>query len=187
MCSVPAGSELVPVDDILAESIKTIRPKGAEPSPKVARLHHVLGGLAASPQLYLTVTGTGITAVGGGCQAQGTGAQGMDGVDGADGAPGPSAYFGRMNSVHPPGGGSEYHSYPVGADVATQTFGPDVLMLTPSSPTVITKVTAHLLGGTPLYTVRVGFQISLRWWSRRLSGCPGRRTRDRRDLARLTA
>jgi len=58
MCSVPAGSELVPVDDILAESIKTIRPKGAEPSPKVARLHHVLGGLAASPQLYLTVTGT---------------------------------------------------------------------------------------------------------------------------------
>jgi len=28
---------------------------------------------------------------------------------------------------------------------------------------------------------------SLRWWSRRLSGCPGRRTRDRRDLARLTA
>jgi len=30
-------------------------------------------------------------------------------------------------------------------------------------------------------------QISLRWWSRRLSGCPGGRTRDRRDLARLTA
>jgi len=29
--------------------------------------------------------------------------------------------------------------------------------------------------------------FSLRWWSRRLSGCPGRRTRDRRDLARLTA
>jgi hypothetical protein len=58
----------------LIESVKRITPKGAPKPPKTAVIHATLTGVAPGSGAFLKVTGTGITSVGGDCQAQAGGA-----------------------------------------------------------------------------------------------------------------
>src|ERR1044072_5281429 len=68
-CSLAHASQMVAVDDVVPlEKIRSVKPKGGATPPKVARLNFVLSGIASAPELYLVVTGTGISPVGGACQ-----------------------------------------------------------------------------------------------------------------------
>lgn len=50
--------------------LKMFTPKGDTKTPGTAEIHHRLLNIAATGQLYLKVTGAGITPVGGACQPQ---------------------------------------------------------------------------------------------------------------------
>lgn len=70
-CSTEIFSTSVAVEDVSRiEALKLIRPKGAPKAPKTAALEHELTGVDAAPQMYLTVSGTGVEPVGATCQAQ---------------------------------------------------------------------------------------------------------------------
>jgi hypothetical protein len=68
----PLRTAGVAVQDVTVISrLKTFRPRGAtSPNVKTAELSTTLGGVGASGNLYLKVTGVGVAAVGGACQAQ---------------------------------------------------------------------------------------------------------------------
>jgi hypothetical protein len=73
VCSgVPAHTQTVNVEDVNRVSrLKLGVPKGAAKPPKTAVLEETLAGVTVEGNVYLKVTGTGITAVGGDCQVQG--------------------------------------------------------------------------------------------------------------------
>jgi hypothetical protein len=62
--------------DVLLEAVKLGKVKGGPKPPKIVRLRHTMTGVAAATELFLQVTGTGITPIGGACQAQGPGGGG---------------------------------------------------------------------------------------------------------------
>jgi hypothetical protein len=71
-CTTLSDSVTVAIDNVdVIERLKRFKPKGGliKP-PKTARLVEGLSGVTAPPTLFLTVTGTGITPVGGACQLQ---------------------------------------------------------------------------------------------------------------------
>ena len=73
------------------ESPKALKPKGGSAAAKVVLLRALLDVPAPSidAPLYLTVTGEGITPVGGACQVQLSAVVGPEGAQGADGPQGP--------------------------------------------------------------------------------------------------
>jgi len=95
-CTVPNGApQDVVIDNVaIVASLRRLTPKGGTRPPKTAELRTVLTGVTPTTASYLTVTGTGITAVGNVCQVQvsgvsgPTGATGATGETGATGAPG---------------------------------------------------------------------------------------------------
>jgi len=74
-CTISAATDNVLVEDVdvLLEPVKLAKVKGGPKPPKVLRLRHTLTGVTADAEFFLKVTGTGITASGGECQAQGPG------------------------------------------------------------------------------------------------------------------
>ncbi len=71
VCTTAVDSTNVTVDAVdLIERVKRFKPKGGVKPPNTARIVEVLTGVATTPTLYLKVTGTGITPVGGDCQLQ---------------------------------------------------------------------------------------------------------------------
>ena len=126
-CSAVHASQMVTVEDVIPlEKIKALKPKGAADPPKVVRLNHVLSGVTPAAELYLAVTGTGISAIGGTCQVQSAGAvgpagpTGTAGPTGAMGATGPTGAMGVIG--------------PIGATGAMGATGPTGAMGT-TSPT----------------------------------------------------
>jgi hypothetical protein len=73
----PLHSAGLAVQDVTVISrLKTLRPRGStSPNVKIAELGTALAGVDASGNLYLKVTGVGISAIGGACQAQAGGVQ----------------------------------------------------------------------------------------------------------------
>jgi hypothetical protein len=72
VCTSTLGAPaVVPVDNLeLIERLKRGTPKGGTKGPTTDRLGTVLTGVAAATQVYLKVTGTGVTASGPDCQLQ---------------------------------------------------------------------------------------------------------------------
>ena len=76
-CTSRVASQVVNVENVQAmEWLKLLTPRGASPAPLTARLTTTLPGVTAGGNLYLTVTGTGVTPRGAACQAQATVEQG---------------------------------------------------------------------------------------------------------------
>jgi hypothetical protein len=77
-CTISAGADTVLVEDVdvLLEPVKLNKVKGGPKPPKIVRLRHTVSGVTAAAELFLKVTGTGITPQGGECQAQGPGGGG---------------------------------------------------------------------------------------------------------------
>jgi hypothetical protein len=72
-CTQQAHQQVVPIEMVAFVSrLKTFTPKNAPKGPKIDEMHETLTGVNAAGNLYLTVAGTGITPVGGTCQAQAT-------------------------------------------------------------------------------------------------------------------
>jgi hypothetical protein len=72
-CTQQVHQQVVPIETVAFVSrLKTFTPKNAPKAPKIDEVHETLTGVNAAGNLYLTVTGTGITPVGGACQAQAT-------------------------------------------------------------------------------------------------------------------
>jgi len=70
-CTVAAGSATVAIDDVdLVERLKRFTPKGGVKGPAAARITESLPGVSPPTTLFATITGTGITPVGGACQLQ---------------------------------------------------------------------------------------------------------------------
>jgi hypothetical protein len=85
-CTASVFTTTVDIDTVSLgiEKLKLASVKGSAKPPKPVRINAVLAGVTPSSQLYLTVTGTGITPVNGACQVQ------VSGVPGAAGPAGPS-------------------------------------------------------------------------------------------------
>lgn len=65
------ATAVVDVEDVAGiEVLKRFTPKGGTKPPKTARLNHVLSAAPVEPAYWLSVSGTGVTPVGGACQAQ---------------------------------------------------------------------------------------------------------------------
>jgi hypothetical protein len=76
-CSAAIHSEMVAVEDVmLIERVRTVKIRGAGPTPRVARLQHVIAGAPSSPAYYARVVGGPIAPIGGACQAQSSEAAG---------------------------------------------------------------------------------------------------------------
>jgi len=72
-CTQQVQQQVVLVETVAFVSrLKTFLPKNAPKGPKIDEVHETLTGVSATGTLYLRVTGTGITPVGGACQAQAT-------------------------------------------------------------------------------------------------------------------
>jgi hypothetical protein len=73
-CTQQVHQQAVPIETVnLVSRLKVFTAKSAPTkSPKTAELRETLTGVSAAGNLYLKVTGTGITPVGGACQAQTT-------------------------------------------------------------------------------------------------------------------
>lgn len=71
-CTQQVHQQAVPIETVdLVSRLKVFTAKSAPTkSPKTAELRETLTGVSAAGNLYLKVTGTGITPVGGACQAQ---------------------------------------------------------------------------------------------------------------------
>jgi hypothetical protein len=70
-CATSVYTTMINIENVdLIEALKRFNPKGATKPPKTAVIHATLIGVAPGSSGYLKVTGTGITAVGGDCQAQ---------------------------------------------------------------------------------------------------------------------
>src|SRR5207245_9596178 len=70
-CTTEVASQVVNVEKVnVIECLIQVRPTGATPAPRTARLTATLNGVTAGGNLYLTVTGPGIQPVGGTCQVQ---------------------------------------------------------------------------------------------------------------------
>lgn len=70
-CTSPAQSFVVNVENVsLLSKLKQMTPKNDTKLPNTVELRTTLSGVTAGGNLYLQVTGTGVTPVGGTCQAQ---------------------------------------------------------------------------------------------------------------------
>jgi hypothetical protein len=69
-CSAQVFTANRPVESLVIERLVLVTPKGARKSPKAARLAATLTGVDPEGTMFLQVTGTGITPVGGSCQSQ---------------------------------------------------------------------------------------------------------------------
>jgi hypothetical protein len=69
-CTNQIHSEVLDIDDVLASRLKLFAPPGGVKPPKTAELRATLTGVVGASNIFLMVTGTGVTAVGGVCQAQ---------------------------------------------------------------------------------------------------------------------
>jgi hypothetical protein len=70
-CATPVALRAVNVELLtLVEQLKVVKVKGAPRVPTPARLEHVLTDVPLVPVFYLTVTGPGVTPIGGACQLQ---------------------------------------------------------------------------------------------------------------------
>ena len=70
-CTTEVASQVVNVENVnVIECLIQVRPTGATPAPRTARLTATLNRVTAGGNLYLTVTGPGIQPVGGTCQVQ---------------------------------------------------------------------------------------------------------------------
>jgi hypothetical protein len=69
-CSALLFTTNLAVESLVIERLSLVRPKGAPKAPKAARLATTLAGVDPEGTMYLQVTGTGITPIGGSCQAQ---------------------------------------------------------------------------------------------------------------------
>jgi hypothetical protein len=70
-CATSVYTTMINIENVdLIEALKRFNPKGATKPPKTAVIHATLIGVPPGSSGYLKVTGTGITAVGGACQAQ---------------------------------------------------------------------------------------------------------------------
>ncbi len=70
-CTTLLDSQLNLVEDLAVLGLKRFKPSGATtPPPKTAEIRNTITGVTASGHFYLKVTGTGVTPVGGACQAQ---------------------------------------------------------------------------------------------------------------------
>lgn len=70
-CAALTHTDIVPIDDVTFISrLALLRPAGGVKPPKTAELRHTLTGVTPATALYLDVTGTGATPIGGACQAQ---------------------------------------------------------------------------------------------------------------------
>lgn len=70
-CTATAHTEVVTVDNVtLLSVLKRAKPKNGVKPPKTTEIRATLTGVAPAAPLYLTVTGTGITAVSTACQVQ---------------------------------------------------------------------------------------------------------------------
>jgi hypothetical protein len=68
-CTASVHSEMVLASDLAVEQPKGVKLKGGAKLPKVGVMHGTLDATATG-QLWLEVTGTGVTPLGGACQAQ---------------------------------------------------------------------------------------------------------------------
>jgi hypothetical protein len=76
-CTQQVYQATVPVQNVtLISKLKLLTPKGATKVPTTDELQATLTGVTAGGNLYLTVTGTGVTAEGATCQAQDASDQG---------------------------------------------------------------------------------------------------------------
>ncbi len=74
-CTTTVYTQTINVENTdMIESVKRVTPKGATKPPKTALIHATLIGVPPGSAGFLKVTGTGITGVGGDCQAQAGGA-----------------------------------------------------------------------------------------------------------------
>jgi hypothetical protein len=72
-CTQQAHQQVVPIETVAFVSrLKTFTPENAPKGPTIDEVHETLTGVNAAGDLYLTVTGTGITPVGGACEVQAT-------------------------------------------------------------------------------------------------------------------
>src|SRR5262245_53947721 len=70
-CTTPLRTKVVNVENLdLIEKVRLITPKNAPKTPAPARLFTTVSGVPVSGNLYLMVTGTGVSPVGGACQPQ---------------------------------------------------------------------------------------------------------------------
>jgi hypothetical protein len=89
-------SEMLAIEALKVEAPKTVTPKNADKGAKVNRLTAILTGVQVPENAFLKVTGSGITPVGGDCQAQpiSSGATGASGPTGPVGPTGPAGLAG---------------------------------------------------------------------------------------------
>src|SRR5262249_12540357 len=85
----PVVSRVLAAGDVaLVVKLKQLTPIGASKRPAAAEVAATLDDVQPPGPFYLRVSGTGIIAVGGSCQAQATGQPGPPGPPGPAGAPG---------------------------------------------------------------------------------------------------
>lgn len=79
----PVRSQLVLVEDVaVLKELRLLKRIGASAPPKTARLEQVMTNVTPHPDLFLSVSGSGIVPVGGSCQRQLTPALGTSAVAG---------------------------------------------------------------------------------------------------------
>src|SRR5262245_29350737 len=70
-CTQQVYQATIPVENVtLISKLKLATPSGATKAPTTDQIQATLTGVTAGGNLYLTVTGAGVTASGGACQAQ---------------------------------------------------------------------------------------------------------------------
>lgn len=70
-CTATAHTQVLTIDNTTLQSVlKRSKPKNGVKPPKTTDIRATLTGVGPAAPLYLTVTGTGVTAVGGACQVQ---------------------------------------------------------------------------------------------------------------------
>lgn len=94
-CTATAHTQVLTIDNTTLQSVlKRSKPKNGVKPPKTTDIRATLTGVGPAAPLYLTVTGTGVTAVGGACQVQAAAIAGTGGgavvKDGLGNVMGPS-------------------------------------------------------------------------------------------------
>ena len=80
LCTTSVYSTAIAIENVdLISRIKPFNPKNAPKKKNTTELRATLTGVPAGPSLYLKVTGTGVTPVGGACQVQASGLSGPSG------------------------------------------------------------------------------------------------------------
>jgi hypothetical protein len=129
-CTSLELSQQIAIDDVKVSKLKLFSPSGGTKAPKTDTLHAVMSGNDITAGAFVKVTGTGITPVGGDCQAQAGGSAG------------------KIVSVIPFGGGF-FDSVAVGgADF--QFAGTYTLVFTSENQTLVASAQVPLRSGGEL-------------------------------------